>query len=89
MVLHNLIPTKHYILERMRRRPTNPNYNFDKLLRNFRNKMKRSGKLEDFRKKEFFEKPAQKKQRLKSAAKRRESKRNKETQLSPLPRHLR
>jgi|TARA_R110001592_G_scaffold161878_1_gene394710 ribosomal protein S21 len=51
--------------------------------------MKRSGKLEDFRKKEFFEKPAQKKQRLKSAAKRRESKRNKETQLSPLPRHLR
>ena len=40
--------------------------------------------LDDFRKKEYFEKPAQKKQRLKNAAKRRESKRNKETQLQPL-----
>jgi len=68
----------------MKRPPPTPNQNFDRLLRNFRNKMKRSAKLDDFRKKESFEKPAQKKQRLKNAAKRRESKRFKETQLSPL-----
>ena len=68
----------------MRRKPDNPNYNFDKLLRNFRSKMKRSGKLDDYRKKEYYEKPAQKKQRLKEAAKRREVKRFKETQLQPL-----
>jgi len=46
--------------------------------------MKRSGKLDDYKKKEYFEKPAQKKQRLKAAAKRREVKRFKETQLQPL-----
>ena len=68
----------------MRRKPDNPNYNFDKLLRNFRNKMKRSGKLDDYRKKEYYEKPAQKKQRLKNAAIRREAKRNKDSQLQPL-----
>ena len=68
----------------MRRKPDNPNYNFDRLLRNFRNKMKRSGKLDDYRKKEYYEKPAQKKQRLKNAAIRREAKRNKDSQLQPL-----
>ena len=68
----------------MRRKQNNPNYNFDRLLRNFRNKMKKSGKLDDFRKKEYYEKPAQKKQRLKNAAKRRETKRNRDSQLQPL-----
>ena len=68
----------------MRRKQNNPNYNFDRLLRNFRNKVKRSGLMDDLRKKEYYEKPAQRKQRLKNAAKRREAKRNKETQLQPL-----
>ena len=68
----------------MRRKQNNPNYNFDRLLRNFRNKVKRSGLMDDIRKNEYYEKPAQKKQRLKNAAKRREAKRNKETQLQPL-----
>ena len=68
----------------MRRKQNNPNYNFDRLLRNFRNKVKRSGLMDDIRKKEYYEKPAQRKQRLKNAAKRRETKRNKETQLQPL-----
>lgn len=68
----------------MRRKQNNPNYNFDRLLRNFRNKVKRSGLMDDLRKNEYYEKPAQKKQRLKNAAKRREAKRNKETQLQPL-----
>ena len=68
----------------MRRKQNNPNYNFDRLLRNFRNKVKRSGLMDDLRKKEYYEKPAQRKQRLKNAAKRREAKRNKATQLQPL-----
>ena len=68
----------------MRSKPDNPNYNFDRLLRNFRNKVKRSGLMDDLRKKEYYEKPAQRKQRLKAAAKRREAKRFKDTQLQPL-----
>ena len=68
----------------MRRKQNNSNYNFDRLLRNFRNKVKRSGLMDDIRKKEYYEKPAQRKQRLKNADKRREAKRNKETQLQPL-----
>jgi len=68
----------------MRRKQNNPNYNFDRLLRNFRNKVKRSGLMDDIRKKEYYEKPAQRKQRLKNAAKRRETKRNRDSQLQPL-----
>ena len=68
----------------MRRKNNNPIYNFDRMLRQFRNKVKRSGLMDDIRKKEYYEKPAQRKQRLKNAAKRREAKRNKETQLQPL-----
>ena len=68
----------------MRRPPKTTNYNFDRLLRNFRNKMKSSGKLEDYRKKEYYEKPAQRKQRLKNAAIRREAKRIKDARLQPL-----
>ena len=68
----------------MRRKNNNPNYNFDRMLRQFRNKVKRSGLMDDIRKKEYYEKPAQRKQRLKNAAKRREATRNKEAQLQPL-----
>jgi small subunit ribosomal protein S21 len=68
----------------MRRKPNNPNYNFDRILRNFRNKVKRNGLMDDIRKNEYYEKPAQKKQRLKNAAKRRETKRNRDSQLQPL-----
>tara|TARA_B100000902_G_C27170334_1_gene843472 strand:+ start:755 stop:994 length:240 start_codon:yes stop_codon:yes gene_type:complete len=68
----------------MRRKQNNPNYNFDRLLRNFRNKVKRSGLMDDLRKNEYYEKPAQRKQRLKNAAKRREAKRNRDSQLQPL-----
>lgn len=61
--------------------------NFDRMLRQFRNKVKRSGKLEKLREKEFYEKPAQRKQRLKNAAKRRELRRQKEQMLRPLRGH--
>ena len=68
----------------MRRKPDNPNYNFDKLLRIFRTRVKRSGLMEDIRKKEYYEKPAQRKQRLKEAAIRRESKRERDSRPPPL-----
>ena len=58
--------------------------NFDRMLRTFRNKVKRSGKLEKLREKEFYEKPAQRKQRLKNAARRRELRRQREERLRPL-----
>ena len=67
----------------MRRgRPQQPN--FDRMLRTFRNRVKRSGKLEKLREKEYYEKPAQRKQRLKNAARRRELRRQKEEALRPL-----
>mgnify|MGYP003150295946 FL=1 len=61
--------------------------NFDRMLRQFRNRVKRSGKLEKIREKEFYEKPAQRKQRLKNAAERRESRRQREQMLRPLRGH--
>jgi len=68
----------------MKRTTTTPNYNFDRLLRNFRNKTKRDGKLEKLKEKQYYEKPAQKKQRLMNAAKRRAKKQLREAQLRPL-----
>ncbi len=59
----------------MKRQESTPNYNFDRVLRNFRNKTKRDGKLEKLKEKQYYEKPAQKKQRVKNAAIRREAKR--------------
>ncbi len=67
----------------MKRQESTPNYNFDRVLRNFRNKTKRDGKLEKLKEKQYYEKPAQKKQRVKNAAKRREAKRNREEMLRP------
>lgn len=67
----------------MKRTPKSQNYNFDRLLRNFRNKTKRDGKLEKLREKEYYEKPAQRKQRVKNAAIRREAKRNRDEMLRP------
>lgn len=77
------IETKQNTIEKMRRTQNKPTYNFDRLLRQFRNKVKRSGKLEKLREKEYYEKPAQRKQRLKNAAQRREAKRNREEMLRP------
>jgi len=68
----------------MRREQAAPNsYNFDRLLRNFRNRVKNSGKLEKVREKEYYEKPAQKKQRVKNAAIRREAKRIRDEMQRP------
>ena len=59
----------------MRRDNKPQTYSFDRLLRTFRTKVKNSGKLEKIKEKQYYEKPAQKKQRVKNAAKRREAKR--------------
>tara|TARA_R110002073_G_scaffold18382_1_gene68184 strand:- start:42 stop:278 length:237 start_codon:yes stop_codon:yes gene_type:complete len=67
----------------MKRQQKPQNYSFDRLLRNFRNKTKRDGKLEKLKEKTYYEKPAQRKQRLKNAAIRREAKRNRDEMLRP------
>jgi small subunit ribosomal protein S21 len=50
------------------------NMNFDRALRIFRRKVENSGVLLEVRKKQYYEKPAQKKQRKMNAAKRRQEK---------------
>lgn len=67
----------------MKRQQKPQNYSFDRLLRNFRNKTKRDGKLEKLKEKTYYEKPAQRKQWLKNAAIRREAKRNRDEMLRP------
>ena len=52
----------------MRRDNKPQTYNFDRLLRTFRTKVKNSGKLEKIKEKQYYEKPAQRKQRVKNAA---------------------
>ena len=59
----------------MRRDNKPQTYSFDRILRTFRTKVKNSGKLEKIKEKQYYEKPAQKKQRVMNAAKRREAKR--------------
>jgi small subunit ribosomal protein S21 len=50
------------------------NIPFDRALRIFRKKVDNAGILQEVRKREYYEKPAQRKQRLKNAAKRRQQK---------------
>ena len=45
---------------------------FDQMIRRFKKKVERAGTLQEVRKREFYEKPAQKKQRNKSEAIRKE-----------------
>ena len=45
---------------------------FDQMLRRFKKKVERAGTLQEIKKREYYEKPAQKKQRTKSEAIRRE-----------------
>ena len=45
---------------------------FDQMLRRFKKKVERAGTLQEIKKREYYEKPAQKKQRNKSEAIRRE-----------------
>ena len=50
------------------------NLPFERALRIFRKKVDRAGTLQEVRKREYYEKPAQKKQRKLDAAKRRQQK---------------
>jgi ribosomal protein S21 len=67
----------------MRRDNKPQTYSFDRLLRTFRTKVKNSGKLEKVRELQYYEKPAQKKQRVKNAAIRREAKRIRDEMQRP------
>ena len=67
----------------MRRDNKPQTYSFDRLLRTFRTKVKNSGKLEKVKEKQYYEKPAQKKQRVMNAAKRREAKRLRDEAQKP------
>ena len=68
------------------RQRRNDNYNFDRLMRQFKRKMQRSGKLEEFRKKQHYMKPSEKRQEKMNAAKRREKAQQKANSLGPEPR---
>ena len=61
-------------------------YNFDRLLRQFKRKVQRSGKLEDFRKKQYYTTPAQQRQEKMNAAQRRAAALQKKNSLPPEPR---
>lgn len=56
---------------------------FDKMLRRFKKKVEESGKLDDLRKHEFYEKPTSVRKRRASAARARWLKKLKDQQLPP------
>ena len=68
------------------RKRRNDNYNFDRLMRQFKRKMIRSGKLEDYRNKQHYKKPSTKRQEKMNAAKRRAAALQKANSLGPEPR---
>tara|TARA_Y100000590_G_scaffold75644_1_gene83529 strand:+ start:132 stop:356 length:225 start_codon:yes stop_codon:yes gene_type:complete len=65
------------------------NLPFERALRIFRKKVDRAGTLQEVRKREYYEKPAQKKQRKLNAAKRRQQKivMEEKERLKKRPRH--
>ena len=58
---------------------------FDQMMRQFKKKVERAGIIQELRKREFFEKPAQKKQRKKKEAIRREKINQDNNSLGPEP----
>jgi len=56
---------------------------FDQMLRQFKKKVDRSGIIQECRKRAYYEKPAQKRQRKKAEAIRRQRRRDMENELSP------
>ena len=59
---------------------------FDRLLRQFKRKVQKDGKLEDWRKKQYYTKPAQRRQEKMNAAKRRAAALQRANSLGPEPR---
>ena len=68
------------------RKRKNDNYNFDRMLQQFKRKMQRSGKLEDYRNKQYYKKPSTQRQEKMNAAKRRAVALQKKNSLGPEPR---
>jgi ribosomal protein S21 len=67
-------------------RKTKHDYNFDRLFRQFKRKIIRSGKLEDYRNRQHYKKPSTKRQEKMNAAKRRAVALQKANSLGPEPR---
>ena len=61
---------KHFDKNKFKKKPRP--LSFDQMLRRFKKKVERAGTLQEIKKREYYEKPAQKKQRNKSEAIRRE-----------------
>ena len=61
---------KHFDKNKFKKKPRP--LSFDQMLRRFKKKVERAGTLQEIKKREYYEKPAQKKQRTKSEAIRRE-----------------
>ena len=61
---------KHFDKKKFQKKPRP--LSFDQMLRRFKKKVERAGTLQEIKKREYYEKPAQKKQRTKSEAIRRE-----------------
>ena len=69
---------KHFDKQKRKPRPLT----FDQMLRKFKKKVERAGTLQEVRKREFYEKPAQKRQRKKKEAIRKEEIRWQSDQLT-------
>lgn len=69
---------KHFNKKKRKPRPLT----FDQLLRRFKKKVDRAGTIQELRKREYYEKPAQKRQRKKKEAIRKERNRWEADQLS-------
>jgi len=66
-------------------RNKNDNYNFDRMLRTFKRNVQKSGKLEEFRNKQYYKKPSEKRQEKMNAAKRRSAQTQRANSLPPRP----
>ena len=72
---------KHFNKKNFKKKPRP--LTFEQMLRKFKKKVERDGILQEVRKREFYEKPAQKRQRKKKEAIRKERLRHEAEQLSP------
>ena len=75
---------KHF--NKKKRQPKSKPLSFDQMMRQFKKKVERAGVIQEVRKREFYEKPAQKRQRRKKEAIRREKINQHDNSLGPEPR---
>ena len=76
---------KHFNKKKFKKKPRP--LTFDQMLRRFKKKVERAGTLQEVKDRQYYEKPAQKRQRKKKEAVRREKIRWESDQLSIRPRN--